>query len=74
MDKTLNPYTPGAGKTPPALVGRQAELDEGRVIIARTARGLSASAPIFYGLRGVGKTVLLKALHGQAETAGWLAG
>lgn len=72
MDRTVNPYTPGAGRTPPALVGRAAELDEGRTVIARTARGLSADAPIFYGLRGVGKTVLLKALHNQAESAGWL--
>lgn len=72
MDQTYNPYTPGAGKAPPALVGREAELEEGRVVIARTERGLSASAPIFYGLRGVGKTVLLKALHNQADTAGWL--
>ncbi|MFC5382093.1 ATP-binding protein [Aquipuribacter nitratireducens] len=72
MDQTLNPYTPGAGKPPPALVGREAELDAGRVVVARTARGTSATAPLFYGLRGVGKTVLLKALHAQAETAGWL--
>lgn len=72
MDRTFNPYTPGAGKTPPALVGRAEELDQGRVVIARTHRGMSADAPIFYGLRGVGKTVLLKALHNQAERAGWL--
>lgn len=72
MDQTLNPYTPGAGKPPPALVGREAELAAGQVVVARTARGSSAAAPIFYGLRGVGKTVLLKALHSQAEAAGWL--
>jgi len=72
MDRTFNPYTPGAGKTPPALVGRADELEEGRIVIARTNRGMSADAPIFYGLRGVGKTVLLKALHNQADSAGWL--
>ena len=72
MDPTLNPYTPCARKIPPALVGREDELDDGRVVISRTGRGLPASAPVFYGLRGVGKTVLLKALHGQAEAAGWL--
>lgn len=42
------------------------------MVIARTARGVSADAPMFYGLRGVGKTVLLKALHRQAEAAQWL--
>jgi hypothetical protein len=72
MDPTRNPYTPGAGKTPVALVGRGPELDQGRIVIARTSRGMSADAPILYGLRGVGKTVLLKALVRQAEQANWL--
>ncbi|WP_337062766.1 ATP-binding protein [Kineococcus sp. G2] len=72
MDAAYNPYTPGAGKAPPALVGREEQLEEGRVVISRTARGVSADAPILYGLRGVGKTVLLKALQAQASTAGWM--
>ncbi|WP_380170672.1 ATP-binding protein [Kineococcus sp. DHX-1] len=72
MDQTRNPYTPGAGKPPPALVGRESELAAGRTVVDRTAQGRSATAPIFYGLRGVGKTVLLKALHTQADAAGWL--
>ncbi|GAA4989044.1 ATP-binding protein [Kineococcus glutinatus] len=72
MDAARNPYTPGAGKAPPALVGRGRELEEGRVVVARTARGASADAPIFYGLRGVGKTVLLKALQNQAAAANWM--
>ena len=41
-------------------------------MIARTERGRAADAPILYGLRGVGKTVLLKALQAQASDAGWL--
>lgn len=44
----------------------------GEVVIARTARGRPAEAPIFYGLRGVGKTVLLKELQRQADRAGWV--
>lgn len=43
----------------------------GEVVIARTARGRPAEAPIFYGLRGgVGRTVLLKELQRQADRAG----
>lgn len=72
MDLARNPYTPGAGTPPPALVGRHDELEAGEVVIARTARGRPADAPVFYGLRGVGKTVLLKALQQQADAAGWL--
>lgn len=41
-------------------------------MIERTALGRPADAPMFYGLRGVGKTVLLKALQRQADAAGWL--
>jgi len=72
MDLASNPYTPGAGTPPPALVGRQEQLDSGRVVIARTAQGRPAEAPILYGLRGVGKTVLLKELQRQSDAAGWV--
>jgi hypothetical protein len=57
-----NPFQPAPGATPPAIVGREAELasiDDGA---GRVARG-SAPLPLaFVGLRGLGKTVLLNAV------------
>lgn len=72
MDPTRNPYTPGAGRTPPALVGRASELSAGDLLIQRTSSGLSGRSMMLYGLRGVGKTVLLNELRRRAEVAGWL--
>lgn len=72
MDLARNPFTPGAGRTPPALVGRAAELNAGDLLIRRTANGLSGRSMMLYGLRGVGKTVLLNELRRRADSAGWL--
>lgn len=72
MDPARNPYTPGAGRTPPALVGRAAELASGDLLIQRTANGLAGRSMMLYGLRGVGKTVLLNELRRRADAAGWL--
>lgn len=71
MLATQNPFNPGSGLRPPALVGREAELDALDVVITRTARGLSSRGIVLSGLRGVGKTVLLNEMRGRAETAGW---
>lgn len=72
MDQTLNPYSPGAGLRPPALVGRDKELDLVDVIIERTRRGLHNRGVILHGLRGVGKTVILNEMAARAEDADWL--
>ncbi len=60
MDPTRNPYSPGAGSPPPALVGRDAELETVRIAIERLRLGRFAKSVILTGLRGVGKTVLLQ--------------
>ncbi len=60
MDPTLNPYSPGAGSPPPALVGRDAEIEIIRVAIERLRLGRSEKSFMLTGLRGVGKTVLLQ--------------
>lgn len=53
-----NPFRPGAGVDPPYLAGRKGELDifDG---VLRSTRGGNMKNVLLYGLRGVGKTVLL---------------
>ena len=70
MDPITNPYAPGAGAPPPALVGRDNLLEATRVALERVRRGRSAKSVILVGLRGVGKTVLLDRMRTDAERAG----
>jgi hypothetical protein len=73
MDRSLNPYAPGAGTRPPELVGRDEAIEDIDVALARVAKGRSARHTILTGLRGVGKTVLLDHLHRRARAAGHAA-
>ncbi|MFC2596085.1 hypothetical protein [Corynebacterium durum] len=66
MDQALNPYSPGAGIRPAALVGRSTELTLIDTMISRTARGLHNRGIIVHGLRRW--TVLLKIAR-KAEAA-----
>ncbi|HTW05910.1 MAG TPA: ATP-binding protein, partial [Acidimicrobiales bacterium] len=59
MDPVRNPFSPGAGSRPPALVGREAEIDAMDVALQRLLLGRDARSQLLVGLRGVGKTVLL---------------
>jgi len=59
MDQRTNPYSPGAGLRPAALVGRDAELQDWSVALERMESARSARSVVLHGLRGVGKTVLL---------------
>lgn len=71
MQPELNPFVPGSGLRPPALVGRDDEIAAFDLTIAKTlARHLSRGI-IVHGLRGVGKTVLLNNFREQAEKADW---
>lgn len=72
MDPLLNPYTPGSGRTPPALVGRDAELIAAELLIQRTTQGKAGRCLMLYGLRCVGKTVLLNEIRHRGAGAGWL--
>ena len=67
MDRLQNPYQPGAGTRPPALIGRDDLLDGFGVTLRRTLSGRSGKCCMLVGLRGVGKTVLLNRF---AEIAG----
>jgi hypothetical protein len=66
-----NPYTPNAGAKPPALVGRDAELEAFDVLLARLLRGHTEQSMLVTGLRGVGKTVLLTRFEELAREHGW---
>lgn len=72
MDDTLNPYSPGAGRRPVALVGRDEQLDEWLVNIKRVELERDARPMALYGLRGVGKTVLLRDFYRTAEERDWI--
>lgn len=67
MDLVQNPFSPGAGTPPPALVGRQAILSQAEVAMARIKSGRSEKSALMVGLRGVGKTVLLRTISDWAE-------
>ncbi len=71
MDPIANPYAPGAGTPPPWLAGREEIIAAWDVVIGRAAAGNSFQPLILYGLRGVGKTVLLLAFREHANQAGW---
>jgi AAA ATPase-like protein len=59
MDELRNPYRPGAGTPPPALIGRDELINRFGVIIRRALIGRPDKSLMPIGLRGVGKTVLL---------------
>lgn len=62
-----SPYTPGAGAMPRYLAGRESMLEEADKILEAVAMGYPQKPSIYYGLRGVGKTVLLNAIEEKAE-------
>ena len=74
MDPVRNPYAPGAGQRPPELAGRDKELAQFEVVLARVARGRPERSLVLTGLRGVGKTVLLNAMRSAAIGGQWGTG
>jgi len=70
MDRLRNPFTPGAGAQPPELAGRSGVIEDGRVLAGRTLLGRYEKSLLLIGLRGVGKTVLLKHLAENARRDG----
>ena len=67
MDPRLNPYSPGAGNPPPEFSGRDQIIEQADIALDRIKMGRSARGFILYGLRGVGKTVLLNKIALEAE-------
>jgi hypothetical protein len=73
MDPRKNPYAPGAGTPPPELAGRDNVIEQAAVALDRIRDGRAARSLILYGLRGVGKTVLLNRIRLDAEAHDILA-
>lgn len=71
MNKRDNPYTPGAGRKPPTLAGRDGDLENFQALIERLGTGGYERSLVYSGLRGVGKTVLLMEFDVLASEAGW---
>ena len=71
MDARINPYAPGAGTPPPELSGRDELLERASIALDRIRAGRAARSLILYGLRGVGKTVLLNKMKVEADAQGF---
>ena len=52
MDPRKNPYAPGAGTKPPALVGRDEQVESFDVLLERLENGYAEQSLIVTGLRG----------------------
>lgn len=72
MDPVRNPYSPGAGRKPAALVGRDRPRADWAVALERVELGRAERPVVLYGLRGVGKTVLLSDFRRTAEGRNWV--
>lgn len=72
MDPIRNPYTPNAGAQPPAVLGRDGQLQTFDLLLRRMSAGRTEQSMIITGLRGVGKTVLLGKFRGTAQELGWV--
>ncbi len=72
MDPNRNPFNPGAGVQPPELAGRKDQLDGALLTLNRIKNGRYERSFIYYGLRGVGKTVLLADIKEKAEKLHYL--
>jgi hypothetical protein len=71
MDPRNNPYAPGAGTQPPELAGRDDVIERVAIARDRFRAGRAARSMIGYGLRGVGKTVLLAKMRRDAAEQGF---
>src|ERR1700712_1764583 len=70
-DPIANPYAPGAGTPPPALVGRDGVIADAEVSLRRILAFRTSQHLLLTGLRGLGKTVLLGKLAALGEHVGY---
>lgn len=66
----INPYKPGAGNMPNYLAGRTSVINDAQNIIDTLLNNECLRFIVYYGLRGVGKTVLLNFIQDKAEKNG----
>lgn len=69
-DPRTNPSSPGAGTPPPKLAGRDDVIGRAEIALDRIRNRYAARSFILYGLRGVGRTVLLNRIRLDAEARG----
>ena len=74
MAGPVNPYCAGAGTRPPVLAGRARQLAQVEHLAAQFEGRRPAESIVWYGLRGMGKTVLLREALDRLRDRGWLAG
>lgn len=72
MDPFRNPFSPGAGCRPPELAGREEYLNFALTSCGRLLRGNSGRPMMMLGLRGTGKTVLLREIARQVAERDFL--
>ncbi|KRG65792.1 hypothetical protein ABB27_14560 [Stenotrophomonas terrae] len=65
-----NPYRPGAGIAPLVLAGRDEAITTAKNALTNVLRGAPQRPIAFYGLRGVGKTVVLNEVQTNASNQG----
>jgi hypothetical protein len=70
VDPFTNPFRPGAGAPPPALVGRDGLIGQFSLTLRRAVVGRPGKSVMPIGLRGVGKTVLLNRFEAIARKEG----
>jgi Cdc6-like AAA superfamily ATPase len=71
MDPIKNPFSPGAGSSPPELVGREDIMEQARVLFGRIREKRPEKSIFLTGLRGVGKTVLLNEMERMVARDGY---
>lgn len=71
MDRIRNPFSPGAGSPPPELAGRDAIVEQAKVLFGRVLARRPEKSLLMTGLRGVGKTVLLNEMERMAQAVGY---
>lgn len=70
--RSYNPYTPGAGFRPSVLAGRDDMIEEVDYCLENAQKGFPQRSFLYYGLRGVGKTVLLNTIEDAADNRNML--
>jgi hypothetical protein len=70
----INPYCAGAGTRPPVLAGRGRQLAQVDYLAGQFEGRRGAESIVWYGLRGMGKTVLLREVTDRLRDRGWLVG
>lgn len=73
MENYKNPYRPGAGTKPLVIAGRDKEIEKSQSLFKAVKFGAPQRSIMLYGLRGVGKTVLLNEMERVSVDEGYIS-